>query len=444
MARGRPPDEALVTSQNRIAICRSNGLLGCSSCPDCSRPKALLVSAGMVRRVSTRSLAQSWVSRHNVLHASDGSRCPSRRFRLGLVSELRFDQLWPKRARPRGVAAILSQGDQGMKRPFLWLLVVVCVGFLPLSACGPAPTPTPTPTPTPRPYGPKMFAADPVQGFHWPYFLYAPSSVQSKHIFVVPNNTGRDNDFSVHESRTKGIVDSMKSWADTLGMALLVPVFPRFDDETDGTIASQYLGRGTLEESWQLKYPKLARQDLQLLAMVDHARGQLASVGIQTDGKLLLWGYSASGMFVSRFAILHPEAVSAAAFGGHGWATAPVVEWRGLYLPYPYGVGDLEQLTGRPFDLETFRHVQIYSFMGAEDSNRWGLPGYIGYHDRASFHESFKVAFGFDPPSLSASAEQIYFQMGCSATFVLHQGADHQDTSEMYRDSLKFLSAHKD
>ena len=35
------------------------------------------------------------------------------------------------------------------------------------------------------------------------------------------------------------------SWANELEVPLLVPIFPRFDDDSDGTIASQYLGRGS-------------------------------------------------------------------------------------------------------------------------------------------------------------------------------------------------------
>jgi hypothetical protein len=235
----------------------------------------------------------------------------------------------------------------------------------PYTPTSPTPTAKPTATPTPKPIGPLEVAANPAKGFHSPYFLYAASSIRSKQILVIPNNTGqRNNDFSVHEASAQRTARDKRTWADILGVALIVPVFPRFDDETDGTIASQYLGRGTLESSLQKQYPNLARQDLQLIAMVDDGRERLASMGISVDSRILLWGYSASGMFVSRFVILHPERARAAAFGGHGWTTAPVEQWDGLVLPYPYGVGDFEQLVGKPFNLDTFKKVPIYSYMG--------------------------------------------------------------------------------
>ncbi|HUS71298.1 MAG TPA: hypothetical protein VM075_11065 [Anaerolineae bacterium] len=313
------------------------------------------------------------------------------------------------------------------------------------------PTATPAPIPTatatrPMPIGPLEIAANPTKGFHWPYFLYAPSSIQGRQILVVPNNTGRrDDDFSVHREWAESTIRSNAEYADSLGVPLIVPVFPRFDDETDGTIASQYLGRGTLEVQWQQRYPQLARQDLQLIAMVDDAREQLAASGIAVNDKILIWGYSASGTFVTRFVALHPERVQAAAFGGHGWTTAPMAEWNGLSLPFPYGTADLEQLVGRPFNLDAYRAVPMYSYMGADDANGWALPWYIGSgYNQAGFYESFVTMFGSSSSSLLASAEEICDSIGCSGSFVLYPETGHQITTQMNDDVLEFLRAHKD
>jgi hypothetical protein len=38
-------------------------------------------------------------------------------------------------------------------------------------------------------------------------------------------------------------------------------------------------------------------------------------------------------------------------------------------LPYPVGVGDLESLTGAPFDDESYRQVSQYLYMGSLDPN---------------------------------------------------------------------------
>lgn len=331
----------------------------------------------------------------------------------------------------------------------------------------PTATPTSTSTPTPEAVGPLQVRANPARGFHWPYFLYAPSSVQSTHILVIPNNTGgRDDDFSVHEASARDTIYSKVGWANTLGVPLLVPVFPRYEWE-DGTIWPQYLGRGTLETYYQQLHPELSRLDLQLLAMVDDARDRLASTRIQCDEKIILWGYSASGIFVSRFAILQPERVRAAAFGGHGWTIAPVAEWDGFVLPFPYGVADLEPLTGEPFNIDAFKGVPMYSFNGANDTSGWGLPWYAGRHDRCAFYESLTETFGAAVTSptdadqvirdyakcshlgtavtaFSDAAQQIYSASGCAASFVLYAGAGHEITHQMDSDVIEFFRANLD
>ena len=83
-----------------------------------------------------------------------------------------------------------------------------------------------------------------------------------------------------------------------------------------------------------------------------------------------MWGFSASGSFVNRFVFLHPERVLAAAYGSPGgWAIAPLSSYKGTRLRYPIGVADLDQLTGRPFDLAAVAKVPQFLFMGADDNN---------------------------------------------------------------------------
>jgi hypothetical protein len=218
----------------------------------------------------------------------------------------------------------------------------------PTNSPSPTQTPTQKPTPLPTPVGPIEISANPDKGFYWSYLLYIPSKISGGHILVVPNNSGnRYDDLSIHVSRAKDMMSRRISWAKKLEVPLLVPIFPRFDDDSDGTIASQYLGRGSLEKYWQNRYPDIWREDLQLIAMIDDARERLSSLGIEVDEKVFIEGYSASAMFTSRFTILQPERVQASAFGGHGWAIAPTDKWENLSLPYPYGTADIPLVHGR-------------------------------------------------------------------------------------------------
>jgi len=208
--------------------------------------------------------------------------------------------------------------------------------------------------------------ANPERGFSWPYYLYIPPNVTSPGVIMVePNNTGTvSDDPAVHDAAARSLAESQRYRADELGAPYLVPTFPR--PATGATVYTHALDRGTI----QTTVPGLERIDLQLLAMIRDARSHLSGKGISVDEKVFMAGASASGSFVSRFTMLHPEAVKAASIGCPGFGPiVPVSEWNGQKLPYPEGVADLEQLVGKEFDAEAFRAVPLQVWVGDEDYN---------------------------------------------------------------------------
>jgi hypothetical protein len=79
-----------------------------------------------------------------------------------------------------------------------------------------------------------------------------------------------------------------------MDVAILVPAFPRPAGQSD--IYTQALDRDSL----QTDIPELSRLDLQLEGMIDDATARLSERGWKVDRKILMWGFSASGMFVNR------------------------------------------------------------------------------------------------------------------------------------------------
>jgi hypothetical protein len=140
-----------------------------------------------------------------------------------------------------------------------------------------------------------------------------------------------------------------------------MPVFPRGPD-----LYTHSLGRQTLLTT----EAKLRRLDLQLLAMIADARKRLDSRGIPTEDKILLSGFSASAMFATRFAAVHPNSVRAVVAGGvNGFVILPIAERNGTPLPFPIGVSDFPEVVGHAFDVESWRRVPQFLFMGAKDDN---------------------------------------------------------------------------
>jgi hypothetical protein len=208
--------------------------------------------------------------------------------------------------------------------------------------------------------------ANPGKGFSWPYYLYTPITVINPPVLMVePNNTGTTSeDPAVHDQSASNLIDAKKTWADQLGVPYLVPTFPR--PASDPSMYTHALDRKTI----QATTPNLVRIDLQLMKMIEDARSRLAGYGINVDSKVFLAGASASGSFVSRFIMLHPETVKAASIGCPGWGPAvPVGNFNGQNLPYPEGVSDLQSLVGQPFNATAFRAIPLQVWVGDEDEN---------------------------------------------------------------------------
>lgn len=278
-------------------------------------------------------------------------------------------------------------------------------------------------------------AATPAEGFRWPYLLYRPKEIRFPSLLVVPNNTGFATvDLELLRASAFCEIEAQSALAERLGCPLLVPLFPR--PPLPGFEENLYLhalSRAALQatpESWR-------RVDLQLLGMIRDAQRHLQFGGTEMTDKVLLSGFSASGSFVNRFAMIHPERVLAVACGSPGgWPLAPVANLDGHELPYPVGISDLPILTDRPVGWDALRQVPWLFFQGEQDVN-----------DAVPFRDSFSKAdeeqifrcFGTTPVSRWKRAEELYARQGLRARFVLYPGVGHSIPPKIQEDIARFF-----
>ena len=265
--------------------------------------------------------------------------------------------------------------------------------------------------------------ADAGKGFRSDYYLYVPESLHRDAggmatLLVQPNNSGRTSDDIAAHQRDAWITGfERKRIADELGVALLVPAFPRTASEW--RVYTHALDRDVLTT----RDPALARLDLQLLAMIDDARTRLGRDGTRVDARVLLQGFSASAMFANRFTVLHPRRVRAATIGSPGgWPIAPVDKVGTDALPYPAGTADLAALVGKPFDAAAFARVPQYLYLGAADDND-SLDFEDGW-DKPAAAEVDRL-FGDTPLARWKHAEALYARAGANARFELVPGIGH-------------------
>jgi len=282
----------------------------------------------------------------------------------------------------------------------------------------------------------KIRPVDSMRSFDWPYYLWIPQGVAPNTVILVePNNTGGVYDSEqIHDGRALGLVGRRLLFADRLNVPLLVPTFPR-------PLAKWWIYTHALDvDSMTASSAGLVRFDLQLIEMIEDARERLADLRIQTDERVLMMGFSASGQFTNRFAILHPERTLAAAAGSPGgWPLAPVSSWQGETLNYNVGIADASALLGTHLDMAAVRSVPILLYMGDSDTND-SVPFSDGYSDEQR-EQVFRL-FGANPVERWPVAEAIYESAGMNSTFVLYPGVGHSISDEMYDDIADFFSGH--
>src|SRR5690606_18702872 len=167
-----------------------------------------------------------------------------------------------------------------------------------------------------------------------------------------------------HEDAVKTQLQKNVGFADRLGVILIEPASAR--PARDWQIYTHALDR----DSMLTDKKEYKRFDLQLIAMIDDARERLRDEKLKVEKRVLMFGFSASGMFVNRFTFLHPTRVKAAAVGSPGgWPIAPAGSYKGKTLRYPIGTSDLKTVAGKKLDIKNLRKVPLLMMLGDKDEN---------------------------------------------------------------------------
>lgn len=283
------------------------------------------------------------------------------------------------------------------------------------------------------------FKANPEKGFSHDYLLFIPKGTpkgKTVYLLVEPNNSGFTSD-SIEEHLKSAVALASKSSignniSSELKIPFLVPVFPR--TKQDNLIYTHALDRDVMLSQEK----EIRRLDLQLKEMIEDARTRLAALDIPVEEKVLMSGFSASGSFVNRFLFLHPELVKAVSTGGlNGILMLPKKEINGYFLNYPLGINDLHEITGEKVDLEVYKQVPQFIFMGALDDND-AVPFDDAYND-----EEREVIFATTgkemQPRRWEKCQQIYTEEGVNARFRTYEAVGHWSTGEMNLEIIKFF-----
>jgi len=279
--------------------------------------------------------------------------------------------------------------------------------------------------------------ANPDKGFNFEYYLYIPQGAEEsniKYLLVEPNNTGTVSDnHDIHEKSVKKLIKSgyPKRIANALTVPLMIPVFDR--PEVIWKTYTHSLDSDTLK----INEGQLARIDLQLLNMISDAQNRLKEKNIVLEEKVIMHGFSASGCFVNRFAALYPEKIKTVVSGGvNCMPIIPSDIWNGVELPFHIGVADIDEIAGIRFNLEEYKKVAQYIYMGETDDNDT-LP-----FDDAFNEEERQIVIkilGSEMKKRWEISKEIYNHFEIPAQMVMYKGVGHEITPEMENDIINFF-----
>ena len=229
-------------------------------------------------------------------------------------------------------------------------------------------------------------------GKMFPYILVYPQNIEENaEILVDTLNTG-------DSESTKNRIDVFVKGADEVSSYIRskvpAPCLYVFIPKKDFSQEPYYqqLSRECFTESDR----EYDRCDLLVLESIKDAQKKLESLsGRKISEKIVLNGYSTSGVFAQRFAMIHPDIISKAIIGAAtGSIPIPTEDF-----DYPLGIRDFEKLFGKKFDEESYRKIQFAYYVGEleaeEKSDRKDENGKnVPIHDMSYLTESIPEDIG--------------------------------------------------
>lgn len=261
------------------------------------------------------------------------------------------------------------------------------------------------------------------KSFYFPYVLCVPMTIGSTNtLFVESNNEENPEDLGNSARGTINYLLKMMEGSSNKS-PIFFPILP-----TNGIDSRPYFQQLS-NECFDGNLPvEQQRIDLQLINAIEDAKLKFLDITKKKlEDKIFMHGYSASGVFAQRFALIHPEIIGGVCIGGAiGSIPMPMEECGGIQLDYPAGTNNYEELFGKPFDIDAYKQIQFGYYVAEKEGDRLsstrvkedGTPAPMhdmSYMDRSmpnAVGQNLRNAFGKDMFDRCKNQLSIYKEMG--------------------------------
>src|SRR5205085_8093665 len=103
-----------------------------------------------------------------------------------------------------------------------------------------------------------------------------------------------------------------------------------------------------------------------------------AIAGMEVRPQTFVYGFSRGAQAAHRYAMAYPERVAGVAMMAAGTYTLPATSYAGPEGPrpllFPYGVSNLQEVFGQPFDAAAFQRIPFWVAVGGRDNDPSEVP----------------------------------------------------------------------
>lgn len=272
--------------------------------------------------------------------------------------------------------------------------------------------------------------------FKFPYLLYIPNKFESTTLILHGNNLAQEegnimNIYSaIFETTSEAGYDLL-----SLNQPIFVPITSNYIHPANNNMHEFFpmqASRNVLfSNDSSNTYYKLFDQVNNMI--VDCKEFIRNNNDIDLDEKIICHGFSSSAKFVLRYATCYPSKVSLLIAGGFGnQAFIPLdtykIEHESIDLIYPIGVKDINFITRKNFDIDNFRKMKQFYFIGEqEDSNN--DTAFNFRHTDEDIQSIYKKVFGNDYQSRFDKLAQIYKKLEYdNVEFIRYSNFGHSGT----------------
>lgn len=213
-----------------------------------------------------------------------------------------------------------------------------------------------------------------------PFLLIIPKNIENNSTLIMESNNLETNNkkelFKQGIETAKHLLELSKSKS-----PILIPILP---SEKEGPY-------------WQQLSSECFKKDknihLKIMQTIEKSKAIIKKKrNIEINDKIFLNGYSSSGVFAQRLALIYPEIIDTACIGGAS-GSIPIIDSR---IDYPIGIGNYEKIFQKAFNKEEYKKINFEYYVGSlETYIKTNRNGNIEpMHDMSYFNRSISTEIG--------------------------------------------------